>query len=122
MGFLEKQVYFGPLNGQNGSKITPWTPYIQSSNLVIARSSRAGGTLIPMETPQDHEKIIRLLLPRLERISVDSYWAHRASGVRGALTKILERIEIGESINPESIKSNILIGFEILREAAQEYL
>jgi hypothetical protein len=95
---------------------------IQSSNLVIARSSRAGGTLIPMETPQDHEKIIRLLLPRLERISVDSYWAHRASGVRGALTKILERIEIGESINPESIKSNILIGFEILREAAQEYL
>jgi hypothetical protein len=75
-----------------------------------------------METLQDHEKIIRLLLPRLERISVDSYWAHRASGVRGALTKILERIEIGESINPESIKSNILIGFEILREAAQEYL
>jgi hypothetical protein len=75
-----------------------------------------------METPQDHERIIRLLLPRLERISVDSYWAHRASGVRGALTKILERIEIGESINPESIKSNILIGFEILREAAQEYL
>ena len=97
-------------------------PYIQSSNLVIARSSRAGGILIPMETLQDHEKIIRLLLPRLERISVDSYWAHRASGVRGALTKILERIEIGESINPESIKSNILIGFEILREAAQEYL
>ncbi len=95
---------------------------IQSSNLVIARSSRAGGILIPMETLQDHEKIIRLLLPRLERISVDSYWAHRASGVRGALTKILERIEIGESINPESIKSNILIGFEILREAAQEYL
>jgi len=75
-----------------------------------------------MESPQEHEKIIRLLLPRLERISVDSYWAHRASGVRGALTKILERMETGESINPESIKSNILIGFEILREAAQEYL
>ena len=75
-----------------------------------------------MEAPQDDEKIIRLLLPRLERISVDSYWAHRASGVRGALTKILERMETGESVNPETIKSNILIGFEILREAAQEYL
>jgi len=75
-----------------------------------------------MEAPQDHEKIILLLLPRLERISVDSYWAHRASGVRGALTKILERMETGESINSESIRSNILIGFEILREAAQEYL
>jgi hypothetical protein len=75
-----------------------------------------------MESPQENEKIIRLLLPRLERISVDSYWAHRASGVRGALTKILERIETGETINAESMKSNILIGFEILREAAQEYL
>jgi len=75
-----------------------------------------------MGTPEQNEKIIRLLLPRLERISVDSYWAHRASGVRGALTKILERIETGEAINPESMNSNILIGFEILKEAAEEYL
>ena len=89
---------------------------------MVARSSRAGGTLIPMESPQENEKIIRLLLPRLERISVDSYWAHRASGVRGALTKILERMETGESVNSESMKSNILIGFEILKEAAEEYL
>ena len=75
-----------------------------------------------MEFPKENEKIIRLLLPRLERISVDSYWAHRASGVRGALTKILERMETGETINPESLQSNILIGFEILKEAAEEYL
>ena len=75
-----------------------------------------------MESPKENEKIIRLLLPRLERISVDSYWAHRASGVRGALTKILERMETGETINPESLQSNILIGFEILKEAAEEYL
>ena len=75
-----------------------------------------------MESPESNEKIIRLLLPRLERISVDSYWAHRASGVRGALTKILEGMEIGEAINPESTKANILIGFEILKHAAEEYL
>jgi len=75
-----------------------------------------------MEFPKENEKIIRLLLPRLERISVDSYWAHRASGVRGALTKILERMETGETINPQSLQSNILIGFEILKEAAEEYL
>ncbi|HKG53323.1 MAG TPA: hypothetical protein VKB04_03625 [Anaerolineales bacterium] len=74
-----------------------------------------------MESPKENEKIIRLLLPRLERISVDSYWAHRASGVRGALTKILERMETGETINPESLQSNILIGFEILKAAAEEY-
>ena len=89
---------------------------------MVARSSRAGGALIPMESPEENEKIIRLLLPRLERISVDSYWAHRASGVRGALTKILERIETGQAINSESMKTNILIGFEILKEAAEEYL
>ena len=75
-----------------------------------------------MESPEDNAKIIRLLLPRLERISVDSYWAHRASGVRGALTKLLERLETGEAIHPESMKTTILIGFEILKEAAQEYL
>jgi hypothetical protein len=75
-----------------------------------------------MESPQSNEKIIRLLLPRLERISVDSYWAHRASGVRGALTKILEQMEAGDAINSGLVKSNISIGFEILKEAAEEYL
>ncbi|HEX9388797.1 MAG TPA: hypothetical protein VF918_20900 [Anaerolineales bacterium] len=75
-----------------------------------------------MQSPESNEKIIRLLLPRLERISVDSYWAHRASGIRGALTKILECIETGEDVDPDLLKSNILIGFEILKEAAEEYL
>jgi hypothetical protein len=74
------------------------------------------------EMPESNEKIIRMLLPRLERISVDSYWAHRASGVRGALTKILEQMETGEAIDPESVRTNLLIGFEILKEAAEEYL
>ena len=75
-----------------------------------------------MESPESNEKIIRLLLPRLERISVDSYWAHRASGVRGALTKLLERMEAGDTVSSELLTSNIFIGFEILREAAEEYL
>ena len=85
-------------------------------------SVRAGGVLILMKSPESNEKIIRMLLPRLERISVDSYWAHRASGVRGALTKILDHMETGDAIDPESVKTNILIGFEILKEAAREYL
>ena len=80
------------------------------------------GRFILMESQESNEKIIRLLLPRLERISVDSYWAHRASGVRGALVKILDRIEAGEEIDPTFLKSNILMGFEILKEAAAEYL
>lgn len=74
-----------------------------------------------MESPQPNDKLIHLLLPRLERISVDSYWAHRASGVRGALVKILEEIETGGAVDPVSLETNILIGFEILKEAAEEY-
>jgi len=74
-----------------------------------------------MGSPEPNAKLIRLLLPRLERISVDSYWAHRASGVRGALTKLLEQMETGTAVDPVSLKTNILIGFEILKEAAEEY-
>ncbi|HSL41896.1 MAG TPA: hypothetical protein VK897_00590 [Anaerolineales bacterium] len=74
-----------------------------------------------MESPEPNDKLIRMLLPRLERISVDSYWAHRASGVRGALTKILEQLETGAAVDPAAVKTNIAIGFEILQEAAEEY-
>lgn len=76
-------------------------------------------TVMKFQEPDD--KLIRLLLPRLERISVDSYWAHRASGVRGALVKILDQMETGELVDPASLRKNILIGFEILQEAAEEY-
>ena len=75
-----------------------------------------------MKFPEASDNLIRLLLARLERISVDSYWAHRASGVRGALTKILAQMEAGESIDPASLEVNLVAGFEILRKAAEEYL
>ena len=74
-----------------------------------------------MEFPEPDDKLIRLLLARLERISVDSYWAHRASGVRGALTKLLTHIEEGEIVDPNLLQTNLLIGFEILKRAAEEY-
>jgi hypothetical protein len=75
-----------------------------------------------MEFPEPNDKLIRMLLPRLERISVDSYWAHRASGVRGALTKLLEQMETGAAVDPAVLKNNITIGFDILQEAAEEYI
>lgn len=88
---------------------------------MILNSNLSGDASIFMVTLEPDEKMIRLLLPRLERISVDSYWAHRASGVRGALTKILEQMEAGGPIDEISVKKNIRIGFEILKEAAGEY-
>ena len=75
-----------------------------------------------MQSPEPAEGLIRLLLSRLERISVDSYWAHRASGVRGALTKILVQLETGETVDPSSLRTNLMVGFEVLEKAAEEYL
>lgn len=66
--------------------------------------------------------MIRLLLPRLERISVDSSRAHRASGVRGALTKMLAQMETGEPVDLAALQANLSLGFDILKEAAQAYL
>ena len=64
--------------------------------------------------------LLRLLTARLERLSADSHWAHRASGLRGNLLKVLEEIEAGGEV--ASGRLNLLIenSFEILRRAAQE--
>jgi hypothetical protein len=75
-----------------------------------------------MEFPEPSERLIRLLLARLERISVDSYLAHRASGVRGALVRLLGQMEMGETVDPESLRVNLVAGFDILERAAEEYL
>ncbi len=64
--------------------------------------------------------LMRLLLSRLERVSVDSYWAHRASGVRGALLRALEKIEAGQPVDGSGMKRLVENGFEILERAAQE--
>ena len=74
-----------------------------------------------MDSPEPNDKLIRLLLARLERISADSYWAHRASGVRGALVRLLVQIEMGEAIDPMSLQTNLSVGFEVLKHAAEEY-
>ena len=72
---------------------------------------------ISMKSQTTEEKLIRLLLARLERISVDSYWAHRPSGVRGALIRSLEAQEKPGSQTLESLSE---LGFQILERAARE--
>lgn len=102
-------------------------PYPALQSALILATSRPRkfeprrGALLSMEFPESSDKLIRLLLPRLERISVDSYWAHRASGVRGALAKMLEEMEMGVPPDQLALRKNILIGFEILKEAVEEY-
>ena len=72
-----------------------------------------------MISPED-KNLMEMLLSRLERISADAYWAHRASGVRGSLLRAIEMIETGGQINESRIHQLTWDGFDILREAAIE--
>ena len=49
-----------------------------------------------------------------------SYWAHRASGVRGALLRALEKIEAGQAVDEFVLRRLVDKGFQILEQAAQE--
>ena len=65
-------------------------------------------------------KLITMLLNRLERISADSVWAHRASGLRGSLLHALEQFEKGNPPETAALKSVMRYAFHILREAVKE--
>jgi len=65
-------------------------------------------------------ELLRLLAERLERLSVDSLWARRASGLRGNMIKVLEKFDAGQNVPPERLSPLIQRAFEILKQAAQE--
>lgn len=69
---------------------------------------------------EDPLDLPRLLLARLERINADSFWAHRASGVRGALIRLVEKAEKGRPAPRSEAKRLIELGFLILEQAARE--
>jgi hypothetical protein len=79
-----------------------------------------------MEAPEAVVEQAWLLVSRLERLSADSVWAHRASGVRGALLKAISQLEqAGASPTQEALQQLRAIsayGFLILEKAAQELL
>ena len=64
--------------------------------------------------------LLRLLANRLERLSVDSLWARRASGLRGNIIKVLEECDSGQEIETARLRPLIERAFEVLRHAAQE--
>ena len=65
-------------------------------------------------------ELLRLLVGRLEHLSVDSHWARRASGLRGNIVKLLEEADVGQAVEPERLSLLIQHAFEILQRAAQE--
>jgi hypothetical protein len=64
--------------------------------------------------------LVQLLLARLERISADSHMAHRASGVRGALLRALEKPIEGRSAPGGDMTRLLDLGFAILQRAAED--
>ncbi len=68
-------------------------------------------------------ELIKRLMDRLEHLSVDSTYAHRASGLRGSLLRYVERYEVNANLNrTEQKRLGLLIqeGFHILELAAKE--
>ena len=65
-------------------------------------------------------ELLRLMAERLERLSVDSHWARRASGLRGNMIKVLDEIENGQEVETARLNPLIERAFEVLRHAAQE--
>lgn len=73
----------------------------------------------------------RMVISRLERISVDSTWARRSSGQRGALLRWLDlytqrRREAAQSpaftaAEIEQLRRTLQAGFDLLERAAREY-
>ena len=61
-----------------------------------------------------------MMAARLERLSVDSQWARRASGLRGNMIKVLEEIDAGQDVETARLNPLIERAFEVLRHAAQE--
>ena len=73
----------------------------------------------------------RFLVAKLERLSADSIWAHRASGLRGALLRAIDEFDqdsvqdkrTTDGSGDQSIEQFdrlIEAGFEILERAARE--
>ena len=65
-------------------------------------------------------ELLRMLVERLERLSVDSHWARRASGLRGNILKVLEEYNAGQNVSHERVSALTQHTFDILRRAAEE--
>ena len=65
-------------------------------------------------------ELLRLISTRLERIPIDSRLAHRASGIRGSLLSIIEKMDKSQIVPQAETEYLIKLGFDILERAASE--
>lgn len=81
---------------------------------------RYGVILKGMPTPEDPLlTLAHQAIARLERLSADSQWAHKASGLRGALLRCMEQVELGQ-MPAARLEELVAQGFEIVENAARD--
>lgn len=61
----------------------------------------------------------KILVERLARLSADSIWARRASGLRASLDKTVGHIENGEAVDVDHFNHLVSLGFEMLEKAGK---
>jgi hypothetical protein len=62
----------------------------------------------------------KILVQRLARLSADSIWARRASGLRASIDKTVHQLEDGQPVDQDQFDHLISLGFEMLERAAEE--
>lgn len=96
------------------TKINPQKIFAAHQNLVYNQHMNH-------KSPPELLSQAKFLLDRLEKISADSPWAHRASGVRASLAKwVSPENNISGPRNRHPLDQLVLLGFEILEQAAAE--
>ena len=65
-------------------------------------------------------RTLQFLLSRLERISADSAVAYRASGVRGSILRMVEKLEVGRPVSSQDVKRLVESAYSLLEKAARE--
>ena len=62
----------------------------------------------------------KILVERLARLSADSIWARRASGLRASLDKAVGQIEKGNMVDGDHFNHLVYLGYEMLQKAAED--
>ncbi len=72
----------------------------------------------------EYYQLIKRLTDRLEHLSADSTYAHRASGLRGSLLRAMGKLETGKRLDGAArarLDALVAEGFAILELAAREF-
>jgi len=91
--------------------------------MVGVRAHPGAAALLVKSVKKKDVELIKRLIDRLEHLSADSSYAHRASGLRGSLLRYVEGLDAGEAVSREErAQLDLLVeyGFEILEQAAKE--